>query len=70
MTNSNWQNWKKGKISEDVYKCLNLAHHVRQGRSKAMTLKQAEAWTKAKVLSGETTIKSFIADNSSTAQSE
>ena len=69
MTNSNWQNWKKGKISEDTYKFLRIAHEVRHGRSKAMTLAQAELWTKAKVLSGETTLESFLA-TSSTAQSE
>jgi len=70
MTNSNWQNWKKGKISEDTYKFLRIAHDVRQGRSRVLTAAQAELWTKAKVMSGETTIRSFIADNSSTAQSE
>jgi len=69
MTNSNWQNWKKGKISEETYKFLRIAHNVRQGRSKVLTAAQAELWTKAKVMSGETTIESFLATNS-TAQSE
>ena len=29
MTNSNYSNWKKGKISEDVYKILCWAHEIR-----------------------------------------
>ncbi len=63
MTNSNYSNWKKGKISEEVYKFLVVAHNARQGRSKVLTFKQAESWTKAKVLSGETTLESFMAQN-------
>ena len=29
MTNSNYANWKKGKISDDVYNVLAWAHQVR-----------------------------------------
>ena len=64
MTNSNYANRKKGKISEEVYKILCIAHDVRQGRSKIMTPKEAEKWTKKKVLSGETTLKDLSSDDS------
>ena len=51
MTNSNYANWKKGKIAEDTYRLLYWAHEVRttKGYHYGMN-KEADAISKGELI--------------------
>ena len=51
MTNSNYANWKKGKIAEDTYRLLYWAHEVKTSKGyKTGNNKEADAISKAELI--------------------